>query len=89
MTLFSCLIFGFLYVFYLFFLVDIKWVQQKMKEQHENELQALEVSSLVLICSVVLSTDGSVAVPGRNRTLFCCVFRSHYHVRSTLVQNFR
>ena len=60
--------------FYLFFLVDIKWVQQKTKEQHEEELQALEISSLVLIRSVPLSTDGCVAVPGRNQTLFCCVF---------------
>ena len=30
-----------------------------------------------------------VAVPGRNRRLFRYVFRSHYHVRSALVQNFR
>ena len=29
-----------------------------------------------------------VAVPGRNRTLFCCIFRSHYCVRSTLAWNF-
>ena len=58
MTLFFWLIFDVLYVFHLFFLiVDFKWVQQKMKEQHEEELQELEVSSLVLICSVLLSTD--------------------------------
>ena len=25
-----------------------------------------------------------VAVPGRNRTLFCCIFQSHYCVRSAL-----
>ena len=43
-----------------FFFLDIKWVQQKMEEQHENKLQALEVSSIVLICSVLLSTDGCV-----------------------------
>ena len=42
---------------FFFLIVDFKWVQQKMKEQHEEELQELEVSSLVLICSVVLSTD--------------------------------
>jgi len=30
-----------------------------------------------------------VAVPGRNRTLFRCVFRLHYCVQSALVQNFR
>ena len=29
-----------------------------------------------------------VAVPGRNQTLFRCVFRSHYHVRSALAQKF-
>ena len=29
-----------------------------------------------------------VAVPGRNRTLFCCVFRLHYCIRSDLVWNF-
>ena len=29
-----------------------------------------------------------VAVPGRNRTLFRCVFRSHYCVRSALAWNF-
>ena len=58
MTLFFWLIFDVLYVFHLFLLiVDFKWVQQKMKEQHEEELQELEVSSLVLICSVLLSID--------------------------------
>jgi len=30
-----------------------------------------------------------VAVPGRNRTLICCVLRSHYCVRSTVTQYFR
>ena len=30
-----------------------------------------------------------VAVPGRNRTLFQCVFRAHYRVRSAVAQNFR
>ena len=30
-----------------------------------------------------------VAVPGRNRTLFCCIFRSHYCIRSALAWNFR
>ena len=30
-----------------------------------------------------------VAVPGRNRTLFRCVFRSHCYVRSAIAQNFR
>ena len=29
-----------------------------------------------------------VAVPGRNRTLFCCTFWSHYHVWSAVIQNF-
>ena len=29
-----------------------------------------------------------VAVPGRNRTLFRFVFRSHYCARSALAQNF-
>ena len=29
-----------------------------------------------------------VAAPGRNQTLFRCVFRSHYCVRSTVTQNF-
>ena len=28
-----------------------------------------------------------VAVLGRNQTVFCCVFRSHYHVGSALAQN--
>ena len=30
-----------------------------------------------------------VAVPGRNQTLFRCVFQSHYCVQSALAQNFR
>ena len=30
-----------------------------------------------------------VAVPGRNQTLFSCVIRPCYRVRSTVVQNFR
>ena len=30
-----------------------------------------------------------VAVPGRNWTLFCCIFWSHYRVQSAVVQNFR
>ena len=30
-----------------------------------------------------------VAVPGRNRTLFRCIFRLHCCVRSTVAQNFR
>ena len=34
-------------------------MQQKMKEQHEKDLQELEVSSPVLL-SVLLSTDGCV-----------------------------
>ena len=29
-----------------------------------------------------------VAVPGRNRTLIRCAFRSHYRVQSTVTQNF-
>ena len=56
MTLFSHLIFD----VFIFFLLDIKWVQQKIKQQHEKKLQALEVSGIVLICSVLLSTDGYV-----------------------------
>ena len=28
-------------------------------------------------------------VPGRNRTLFCCVFRAHYRVQSAVKQYFR
>ena len=35
------------------------------------------------------TTYACVAVPGRNRTLFCCVFRAHYHIRSALMQYFR
>ena len=31
----------------------------------------------------------NVAVPGRNQTLFRCVFRAHYRVRTTVTQNFR
>ena len=31
----------------------------------------------------------SVAVPGRNQTLFHCVFRPRYHVQNAAVQNFR
>jgi len=31
-----------------------------------------------------LSQNPNVAVLGRNRTLFCCVFRSHYHIRSAV-----
>ena len=30
-----------------------------------------------------------VAVPGRNRTLFCCVFPLYYRVRSAIAQYFR
>ena len=30
-----------------------------------------------------------VAVPGRNRTLFRCVFRRRYHIRSAVAQYFR
>ena len=29
-----------------------------------------------------------VEVPGRNRTLFRCIFRSHYCIRSALARNF-
>jgi len=28
-----------------------------------------------------------MAVPGRNRTLLCCTFPLHYHVRSTVTHN--
>ena len=39
--------------------------------------------------SPLLSTDIScVAVPGRNRTLFCCVFRPHNRVRSAVNTEF-
>ena len=30
-----------------------------------------------------------VAVPGRNRTLFYCIFRSHYRIQSAVTQLFR
>ena len=36
----------------------------------------------------VISCTVCVAVPGRNQTLFCCVFQSHYHIQSALEQNF-
>ena len=39
------------------------------------------------VCHILKSTY--VAVPGRNRTLFRCVFRSHCCVRSAVAQNFR
>ena len=29
-----------------------------------------------------------VAVPGRNRTLFCCIFRPRYHIQSAIARNF-
>ena len=29
----------------------------------------------------------SVEVPGRNQTLFCCVFRPRYHIQNAVVQN--
>ena len=34
-------------------------------------------------------SNGDVAVLGRNRILFRCAIRPCYHVRSTVVQNFR
>ena len=57
--------------FFVPFFLDIKWVQQKMKEQHEKDLQELEVSSLVLICSVPLSTDVCVCI--RFSYLLMCI----------------
>ena len=37
-------------------------------------------------CRLVESIITYVAVPGRNQTLFCCVFRLHYHIQSAVAQ---
>ena len=42
----------------------------------------------ILLVDILLHTY-MWAVPGRNRTLFHCVFRPCYQVRSAVVQNFR
>ena len=67
---------------YYYLFSDIKCVQQKMKEQHEKKLQALQVNSLLLNHSVLWSTDVyvCVAVPDRNRILFRRVFRAHHQL---------
>ena len=52
MTLVCCLLYYVCFFFCWFFY--IKWVQQEMKEQREKELQTLQV---VLIRSVLWSTD--------------------------------
>ena len=44
--------------------------------------------SYIYTCMVISNTT-YVAVPGRNRTLFRCVFWSHCCVRSAVAQNFR
>ena len=39
------------------------------------------------ICTTIFQCDiGSV--PGRNRSLFCCIFLAHYRIWSAVVQNF-
>ena len=44
----------------------------------------------VYVClDVLMLVLAYVAVPGRNRTLFCCIFRLRYRVRSAVVQYFR
>ena len=51
---------------------------------------SLAITRFETICKThtVFPIFTSMAVPGRNRTLFCCVLRSDYHVCSTLGQNF-
>ena len=42
---------------------------------------------IVCACVCAYVTIQGVAVTGRNRTLFRCVFQPHYRVQSTVVQN--
>ena len=47
----------------------------------------LEKKQMTCTCTWCGFEIAIVTVLGRNQTLFCCVFWSHYHIRSAVVQN--
>ena len=63
------------------------WRRENRKEIHFVITKDLQAHAMV--CLKVSIQFIYVAVLGRNRTLFCCVFWLHYHVQSAVARNFR
>ena len=60
-----------------------------MDGAHVSETFQKHSPALPLYLTLVSETAKPyVTVPGRNQTLFCCVFQSHYRVRNAVVQYF-
>ena len=50
---------------------------------------SIELKTTLVPIIYIYAGQTYVAVPGRNQTLFHCVFRPHYRVQSAVAQNFR
>ena len=69
----------------------------KKFDGHKNPSEDVAHKAIILVwvygtimfklCSPCIEVH--VAVLDRNRTLFCCIFRSHYRIRSAVTQYFR
>ena len=53
-----------------------------------KSFKALPLSSVARQYRYCLLFNTNVAVPGRNQTLFRCVFRPHYRIQSAIAWNF-
>ena len=54
----------------------------------DKEFQGPSLSNVARQYHYCLLFNTNVAVPGGNQTLFRCVFRPHYHIRSAVAWNF-
>ena len=64
----------------------------QQSERHHVTGVSMVLARCVYNISYVYLSFGEVlhvAVSCKNPTLFCCIFRPHYHIRSTLAQDFQ
>ena len=59
-----------------------------MRSKDQAYVYAFTFKELLSACAHWMKQNIHVAVPGRNWTLFRCVFWPRYHVQSTIAQNF-
>ena len=71
--------------FTLFHFRVLLWTQTEEQKMERGYI----IATLTAACNIVGSFFTYMAVPGRNRTLFRCVFRLCYRVQSAVAQYFR
>ena len=71
-----------------FYLQDLKAAEERRDKKIAREVECLEKEKQLNKLKVKRKFGAYVAVPGRNRALFCCVFLPHYRIRSAVAQYF-